>query len=141
MLGSELSPANKDRAEHIEDFVAKAISALGLGVHLLVVDLFPPGPYDPNGIHGVIRHWLQQFHEPYVLPADEPLTLASYAAGPQIEVYLEHVAIGAVLPQMPLFLHPDRYINVPLEPTYQAAYAGMPAFWRDVLEGRTPPGL
>jgi len=28
--------------------------------------------------------------------------------------------------------------NVPLEQTYQAAYRGMPAFWRDVLEGRTP---
>jgi hypothetical protein len=31
-------------------------------------------------------------------------------------------------------LRPDRYINVPLEPTYQAAYAGMPAFWRAILE-------
>jgi hypothetical protein len=38
------------------------------------------------------------------------------------------------LPEMPLFLHSDRYINVPLEPTYEAAYGGMPAFWRDVLE-------
>ncbi|MFI5378991.1 MAG: hypothetical protein ACHRHE_06830 [Tepidisphaerales bacterium] len=35
---------------------------------------------------------------------------------------------------MPLFLRPDRYINVPLESTYREAYAGMPAFWRDVLE-------
>jgi hypothetical protein len=35
---------------------------------------------------------------------------------------------------MPLFLRPDRYINLPLEPTYQAAYDGMPAFWRGVLE-------
>jgi hypothetical protein len=46
--------------------------------------------------------------EPYDLPADEPLTLASYAAGTQVEVYLEHLAVGAVLPEMPLFLHPDR---------------------------------
>jgi len=27
---------------------------------------------------------------------------------------------------------------VPLESTYQAAYAGVPMFWRDVLEGRPP---
>ena len=40
---------------------------------------------------------------------------------------------------MPLFLRPDRYVNVPLEPTYQAAYQGMPAFWRDVLEGLPAP--
>ena len=35
---------------------------------------------------------------------------------------------------MPLFLQSDRYINVPLEPTYQASYDGMPDFWRGVLE-------
>jgi hypothetical protein len=39
---------------------------------------------------------------------------------------------------MALFLRPDRYVQVPLEPTYQAAFRGMPAFWRDVLEGRPP---
>jgi hypothetical protein len=39
---------------------------------------------------------------------------------------------------MPLFLRPDRYINAPLEATYQFAYEGMPEFWRDVLEGRPP---
>lgn len=37
---------------------------------------------------------------------------------------------------MPLFLYPERYINVPLEPTYLVAYQGMPAFWRGVIEGR-----
>jgi len=36
---------------------------------------------------------------------------------------------------MPLFLAPDRYVDVPLEATYQAAHSGMPAFWRNVLEG------
>ena len=68
------------------------------------------------------------------MPADEPATLASYAAGPVVEIFVEHVAVGAALPEMPLFLDPDRYINVPLEPTYQAAYGRMPAFWRGVLE-------
>jgi hypothetical protein len=66
------------------------------------------------------------------------LTLASYAAGPQVEMYLEHLAVGAALPEMPLFLRVDRTINVPLGATYQEAYRGMPAFWRDVLEGRSP---
>jgi hypothetical protein len=134
-----VSPANKDRARHVEDFAAKAVDALDVGVHLLVVDLFPPGAHDPFGMHGAICQRLEQSDEPYDLPADEPLTLAAYAAGPRVEVYLEHLAPGAVLPEMPLFLRPDRYVNVPLEPTYQAAYRGMPAFWRDVLEGR-PPG-
>ncbi len=50
--------------------------------------------------------------------------------------YLEHLAVGSPLAEMPLFLDPDRYINLPLEATYLASYHGMPAFWRDVLEGR-----
>jgi len=136
-----VSPANKDRRATVEQFAAKAVDAMDAGLHLLLVDLFPPGPCDPQGMHGVIWQRLQGSDEPYDLPADEPLTLASYAAGTQVEVYLEHLAVGAVLPEMPLFLHPDRYVNVPLEATYQEAYRGMPAFWRDVLEGREPlPG-
>jgi hypothetical protein len=133
-----LSPANKDRALHVEEFVDKAASALEVGVHLLLVDLFPPGPHDPSGIHGAILQRLEQFDEPYDLPAEQRLTLASYAAGPRVDVYLEHLAVGAILPEMPLFLRPDLFIYVPLESTYRAAYGGMPTFWRDVLEGRPP---
>ena len=66
------------------------------------------------------------------------MTLASYVAGPRPEAYLEHLAVGSSLPEMPLFLNADRYINVPLDATYLAAYRGLPAFWRDVLEGRQP---
>lgn len=66
------------------------------------------------------------------------MTLAAYAAGRLVDAYLEYVAVGAELPESPLFLHPDRYVKVPLGQTYQAAYRGMPAYWRDVLEGRPP---
>lgn len=131
-------PANKDRLRPVEDFTAKAVDALDSGVHLLLVDLFPPRTHDPQGMHGAVLQRLEQSDEPYDLPADEPLTLSSYAAGPQVEVYTEHLAVGAALPEMPLFLRPDRYVNVPLEATYQTAYRGMPVFWRDVLEGRLP---
>jgi hypothetical protein len=134
-----VSPANKDRARHVEEFTDKILSALNVGVHVLLIDLFPPGRHDPDGLHGVLLRQLEQSDERYELPDGEPLTLASYAAGPQVDVYLEHVAVGAALPEMPLFLRPDRYVNVPLEPTYQAAYRGLPAFWREVLEGPAPP--
>jgi hypothetical protein len=133
-----VSPANKDRLRHVEELAGKAVDALDAGVHLLLVDLFPPGTHDPSGMHGAILQRLEQSDERYDLPADEPLTLASYAAGPRVEIYTEHLAVGAVLPEMALFVRPDRYILVPLEATYQAAYRGMPAFWRDVLEGRPP---
>ena len=133
-----VSPSNKDRREHVHDFAEKAVSALDHGVNVLVVDLFPPGPHDPHGMHGVIRPMLDLSDEPYDLPEDEPLTLASYAVGNGVEIFLEHLAPGAALAKMPLFLSSERYINAPLESTYESAYRGMPAFWRDVLEGRSP---
>src|SRR5207249_1291600 len=80
-----VSPANKDRTRHVNELAVKAATALDMGVHLLLVDLFPPGRHDPHGMHDVILHQLEQFAEVYDLPADEPLTLAAYAAGPQIE--------------------------------------------------------
>lgn len=40
---------------------------------------------------------------------------------------------------MPLFLTAGWYVNVPLETSYAAAYAGLPAVVRDVVEGREPP--
>ena len=40
----------------------------------------------------------------------------------------------AGLIDMPLFLEPEIYVNVPLEATYQAAYRGVPQRWKNVLE-------
>src|SRR5260370_136015 len=53
-----LSPANKDRKEHLQAFAEKVASALDLGVHVLVIDLFLPGPHDHQEIHGAIPHEL-----------------------------------------------------------------------------------
>jgi hypothetical protein len=130
-----LSPANKDRMASIHEFTDKAAEALHVGVHLLVIDLFPPGKFDPAGMHGVMWEQIAPDGEPYDLPAGASLTLASYAARrSNVDIYLEHLAVGAVLKDMPLFLSADRYVNVPLEETYMAAYRGVPAIWRQALE-------
>lgn len=136
-----IPPANKDRAQSVAEFADKAVSALERGVHLLLVELFPPRRHDPQGLYGAILQRLMRSEEPYDLPPEAPLTVASYVAGPRIDVYLEHLAVGSALPEAPLFIRPDRYVNVPLESTYQASYRGMPSFWRDVLEGRSPEGV
>jgi hypothetical protein len=127
-----VSPANKDRRSHVEEFIDKAEIALLHGINLLLVDLFPPGAHDPHGMHGEL--WERFDDEPYVPPADEPLTLASYVAGPRPDAYEEPLAVGSPLAEMPLFLNPDRYVNVPLETTYLAAFRGLPAFLREALE-------
>lgn len=132
-----VSPANKDRRAHVEEFIDKAEIALLHGIHLLLVDLFPPGTHDPHGMHGAL--WERFDDEPYLLLPGEPLTLASYVAGPCPEAYVEHLAVGSPLAEMPLFLNPDRYVNIPLEATYAVAYRGLPAFVREGLEGRRQP--
>lgn len=129
-----VSPANKYRLESVEGFVTKTLEALDLGVHVLLLDVLPPGRHDPRGLHGAV--WNQYDEGLYDLPVAEQLTAASYSAGTPVRAFLEHFAIGGKLPDMPLFLSSERYILVPLETTYQAAYRGVPAFWRDVLEGR-----
>lgn len=133
-----VSPANKDRARTVEDLATKAADALNSGVNVVLIDLLPPGPHDPEGLHGAVCRRLEEGADGDAVPTDEPLTLASYVAGPRIEVFLERVGVGGDLPAMPLFMRPDRYVSVPLEETYRSAYEGMPKFWREVLEGRPP---
>jgi hypothetical protein len=127
-----ISPGNKSSRHALRSFVEKALEALYRGFHLLVVDLFPPTPRDPHGIHAAI--WGEISDEPFALPTDEPLTLAAYSAGPIKCAYVEPTAVGRELIDMPLFLEPDFYVNVPLERTYHAAYRGVPQRWRQVLE-------
>jgi hypothetical protein len=99
---------------------------------LLIIDPFSPGPRDPNGVHAAI--WDDDEGEPFQLPPDKPLTLVAYACGLTTRAYIEPIAVGDALPDMPLFLEPNGYVNVPLESTYQAAFAVQPERWRRVLE-------
>jgi Protein of unknown function (DUF4058) len=125
-----VSPGNKGSRAALASFVRKAQEFLQAGIHLLIVDLFPPTPRDPHGIHRVV--W--EDHEgSFVLPDDAPLTCVAYMGGPCPEVFLEPVAVGKPLPEMPLFLTTETYVPVPLEATYQAAWEAVPAYWRDVL--------
>jgi len=65
------------------------------------------------------------------------LTLASYETDLAVRAYVRHVAVGELLPDMPLFLKPNRYVSTPLDAAYQTAFAAMPRRWRRVLEPTT----
>jgi hypothetical protein len=127
-----VSPGNKHSQLTIDHFVDKLGAALREGFHLLLIDLFPPGRHDPNGIHGTVWEYITD--EPCQMPPERPLTLAAYCAKRPIAAYVEPMCIGRRLPDMPLFLTPGHYINVPLESTYQAAWRGVPERWRRVIE-------
>ena len=127
-----VSPGNKDRESSVADFAEKAQAALQAGVHLLVIDLFPPTKHDPGGMHGAI--WERFDSDDFIPPSDKPLMLAAYEADQLPEAYLEPFAVGDELIDMPLFLTRGGYINLPLETTYQAAFQSVPECWRNVLE-------
>lgn len=128
-----LSPGNKAARNPLRALVRKAGELLDQGVHLLLVDLHPPGKRDPHGIHGEI--WQEIAGQEYVLPAGKPLTLAAYEVAEGVRAYVKHVAVGDSLPDMPLFLEPDQAVTIPLEDTYDAAYVEVPQRWRRVLTG------
>jgi hypothetical protein len=97
-------------------FVEKTAASLDKHIHLLIVDLHPPGKRDP-------------------------LTLAAYECGLSIRAYVVNVAVADPLTDMPLFVEPEKAVDVPLEATYQAAFATLPRRWQRVLEapaGRLP---
>jgi len=133
-----VSPGNKGSRAALSSFTRKAQEALQAGIHLLIVDLFPPGPRDPQGIHRVI--WEEGREGDFVVPADRPLTCVAYMGGPCPEVFLNPIAVGDPLPEMPLFLTTETYVPVPLDATYQAAWDAVPAYWRDVLSSSMPQG-
>ncbi|MBY0233025.1 MAG: DUF4058 family protein [Gemmataceae bacterium] len=127
-----VSAGNKGSEYSYDTFLDKALGSLRQGIHLLILDLHPPTPRDPNGVHGAL--WGALNGTVYNAPADRPLTLAAYSAGEVKRAYVEPCAVGSTLIDMPLFLTPEQYINVPLESTYMEAYRGVPRFYRDILE-------
>ena len=79
----------------------------------------------PYGMHGAVRARLGDEADP--VPAEESPALVGYVADIWIKAYLENLAVDHVLPEMPMSLDPDYYINVPMEATYQTAWHGTPA--------------
>lgn len=132
-----VSPGNKNNRHGLRAFVEKAEELLRAGIHLLIVDLFPPSPRDPQGIHKAI--WDEFLDSEFALPPDRPLTLAAYIGGLIPETFVEPTAVGLALREMPLFLTPDAYVRVPLEATYQSAWEAVPAFWQNVLTAGAGP--
>jgi Protein of unknown function (DUF4058) len=127
-----VSPGNKDSRAALRDFVDKAIDFLRRGIHLLVVDLFPPSPRDPCGIHKMI--WDEIHEEDFAFPNGKDRILASYETGGEQVAYVEPVAVGDLLPDMPLFIANGAHVSVPLEVTYSGTWDASPEEMRTAVE-------
>ena len=131
-----VSPSNKAKKAEFNDLVGKSVGLLRAGVHVLLIDPLPPSRRDPHGLHAAV--WRELTGKRSIPPADKPLTLASYAArgGDRFTAFVEPTAVGDQLRPLPLFLAPELHVAAPLERTYQAAWAGVPDFLREAVEGR-----
>jgi len=126
-----VSPGNKDSRNSIRAFVEKAANILNQGVNLLIVDLFPPTPRDPQGIHQLI---LDEFAgERFEDVPGKPLVVASFDSGDLPTAYVEPLAVGDPLPSLPIFLSSERYVPAPLEATYERAWEVFPALLKGLM--------
>ena len=132
-----ISPGNKDSRAALRDFVEKTVDFLRAGIHALIVDLFPPTPRDPFGIHKAV--WDEIEEEDFALPDGKDRILVSYETGGQRVAYVEPIAVGDRLPDMALFLTSALHIPVPLEPTYNAAWEASPEALRLAVENGLLP--
>lgn len=125
------SPSNKDRSQSVSEFVHKLRSTLKARVHVMLLDLIPPGMHDPGGLHAVL---CDAYGMDYSYSEDLPLALSSYVADREPIAYVEPVAVGQTLIDMPLFLETEWYVPAPLERTYMQAFNGMPSVWKELLQ-------
>jgi Protein of unknown function (DUF4058) len=131
-----VSPGNKAGKSALRSFTNKIVRAIDAGIHVLVIDPFPPTRRDPNGLHGLV--WPDLGGNDYVHPPSQPLALASYEAGAPDgdgpRCYVQPFAVGDPLPEIPLFLARDWYVTVPFEPMYLSAMADVLPLHRAKLE-------
>jgi len=106
----------------------------------LLVPCAPAPAWNDRG-HMIEAGIFHAFHHDWITDISRALNggllPAAYYALP------EQIAGGLgpdVLPEMPLFLSADVYVPVPLEATYQTAWKGLPAYWREVLASTSSNG-
>ena len=135
-----VSPGNKDGKRKFGEFVEKSREFIARGIHLLVVDVFPPTKRDPQGIHQAI--W-DAFEDDYSfdLPLRKNRVAVSYKAGrDEKAAYVETFAPGGTIPDMPLFLSEDFHVPVPLQSAYQTNWMTMTDELRRIVETGVLPG-
>lgn len=127
-----VSPGNKAGRFEARSFVETAADMVRHGIHVLVIDPFPPGRRDPQGLPAAV--WDEFADEPLAPPPPaRNRTVAAFDAGDDRTAYVSFVGVGDPLPDMPLFLRPGVYVPAPLEASYRTAWEQFPAPVRGLL--------
>jgi hypothetical protein len=134
-----VSPGNKHSRRAFKEFIDKSVSFINSGIHLLVVDLFPPTKRDPFGIHRAIWDEVDDQDAPFEFPPGKDRIVASYDAGREKAAYVEPIAVGDELLDAALFLVEGGHVKVPLEATYQTTWSVLPARFQRMVETGVMP--
>jgi hypothetical protein len=117
-----VSPANKDRPSNRRAFAIKCASYLEQGVCVMIVDVVTERRAN---LHAELLRLLKvQAETPAKAPRDLYATAYRTVTRKEtlhLEIWAKKLAIGAVLPTLPLWISPEDSIPVDLEETYQAA--------------------
>ena len=126
-----VSPGNRSGPAALEATRDKLLLLLQQRIHVLLLDLFPIGPHDPEGICGLIAEACGS--EPLPLPTGYDRVLASYRATIPAEAALYPLRVGDDLPPMTLPLLGEESVTIALETSYTDALAILPPFLVDQL--------
>jgi len=127
-----VSPGDKTDSAAVLKFVERAVVFLRKGIHLLVIDPFPPGEWDPFGMHKVIWNRIGDGDFEF-LPEQDRLFVA-YCAGKEVAAYVDSLSVGQEVFEMPVFLTETGHVTVPLGSTYSETWNLCPAVFRKAVE-------
>jgi hypothetical protein len=127
-----VSPGNKSGPGALEAFRDKVLLLLQQRIHVLLIDLFPVGPHDPEGVCGLVAEACAS--EALPLPTGYDRVLAGYRATAPAEVTLYPLRLGDDLPAMTLPLLGEESLAIALETSYAEALAILPPFLVDQLQ-------
>jgi hypothetical protein len=117
-----VSPGNKDRSAKRRLFAAKCATYLSRGVGLVIVDVITSRR---GNLHNDLADLLE-LDAAFRMPAEESLYTVAYrplraADSEQVEAWPNVLAVGQVLPAVPLSLGADWCVRVDLEAGYLEA--------------------
>ncbi|MBI1927235.1 DUF4058 family protein [Candidatus Poribacteria bacterium] len=120
-----VSPANKDRPQSREIFVSKCLSILSQGIALVIVDIVTSRSFN---FHNAIVRKLQSKKK--CGSPETPLYCSAYRyvsdqKASAIELWWYGLAVGDVLPEVPLYISSEIAVPVRLEQTYVSACNGL----------------
>ena len=129
-----VSAGNKHDAADLGSLIEKTVVALSKGIHVVLIDLHPPGPFDPQGLHNLV--WVELGQETSTSRPSGRYRWSATSRRGRYRASSSLSRLATVCRRPPLFLDDGRFVSLPLEATYMASFEALPEHLREAVEGR-----